>query len=155
MMAMPAIVAGESGKPLADDFRRLFGPPGQYEAERLDGIAQMALECLSKRDALCHHLGHTVLATQVARDILRGCILTERLELLDYSHLLVACLLHDIGYVRGVLKGDDKDRFVADASGRTVSPGARRLGRCARPLSWRPLQALQHGAAWEFTAARC
>ena len=48
-------------------------------------------------------------------------MLTERIEPDDYSHLIVACLLHDIGYVRGLLKGDSKDRFVVDANGGTVT----------------------------------
>ena len=121
MMTMPAIVADELGKHLADDFRRLFGSAHRDEAERLDGIARIALECLGKSDALYHNVEHTFLVTLVGRDILRGRMLTERLEPEDFSHLIIACLLHDIGYVRGILKGDGKDRFVADASGRTVT----------------------------------
>ena len=48
-------------------------------------------------------------------------MLTEQLEPEDYAHLIVACLLHDIGYVRGVLKGDREGGFVVDASGRRIS----------------------------------
>jgi hypothetical protein len=121
MMTMPALVADELGKHLADDFRRLFGSSHRDEAERLDGIARVALECLGKSDALYHNVEHTFLVTLVGRDILRGRILTERLEPEDFSHLIVACLLHDIGYVRGILKGDGRDRFVVDANGRTVA----------------------------------
>ena len=121
MMTMPAIVADELGKHLAGDFRRLFGSAHRDEAERLDGIARVALECLGKSDALYHNVEHTFLVTQVGRDILRGRMLTERLETEDYSHLIIACLLHDIGYVRGILKGDSRDRFVVDGSGRTVT----------------------------------
>jgi hypothetical protein len=121
MMTMPAIVADELGKHLAEDFRRLFGSSHRDEAERLDGIARIALECLGKSDALYHNVEHTFLVTLVGRDILRGRMLTERLEPEDFSHLIVACLLHDIGYVRGILKGDGKDRFVVDADGRTVT----------------------------------
>ncbi|MBA1159116.1 HD domain-containing protein [Microvirga mediterraneensis] len=121
MMTMPALVADELGKHLADDFRRLFGSSHQDEAERLDGIARVALECLGRSDALYHNVEHTFLVTLVGRDILRGRMLTERLEPEDYSHLIVACLLHDIGYVRGILKGDSHDHFVVDAEGRTVT----------------------------------
>src|SRR3712207_2302771 len=121
MMTMPAMVADELGKHLADDFWRLFGSSHQDEAERLDGIARVALECIGKSDALYHNVEHTLLVTQVGRDILRVRMLTERLEPLDYSHLIIACLLHDICYVRGIVKGDSRDRFVVDASGRTVT----------------------------------
>jgi predicted HD phosphohydrolase len=41
-------------------------------------------------------------------------MLTERLEAEDYAHLIVACLLHDIGYVRGVVKGDGNNSFVVN-----------------------------------------
>ena len=44
-------------------------------------------------------------------------MLTERIEPDDYAHLIIACLLHDIGYVRGILKGDGQDSFVVDATG--------------------------------------
>ena len=119
-MTMPAIIADELGKHLADDFRRLFGSSHQEEAERLDGIARVALECIGKSDALYHNVEHTFLVTLVGRDIIRGRTLTERIESEHYSHLIVACLLHDIGYVRGILKGDSDDEFVVDPDGRTV-----------------------------------
>ena len=38
----------------------------------------------------------------------------------DYAHLILACLMHDIGYVRGILKGDGPDGYIIDASGRTA-----------------------------------
>jgi hypothetical protein len=123
MMTMPAMAADELGKRLADDFRRLFGSSHQDEAEQLDGIARVALECLGKSDALYHNVEHTFLVTLVGRDIIHGRMLTERIEPQDYSHLIIACLLHDIGYVRGILKGDGNDRFVVDGSGRTVTLG--------------------------------
>ena len=33
------------------------------------------------------------------------------------SHVLVACLFHDIGYVRGILNGDSDDGYIIDAKG--------------------------------------
>jgi hypothetical protein len=39
----------------------------------------------------------------------------------DYCNFIVACLTHDIGYVRGIVKGDDASSFVVDATGRKVS----------------------------------
>ena len=34
-----------------------------------------------------------------------------------FAHLIVACLLHDIGYVRGILKGDGIDGYITDGKG--------------------------------------
>src|SRR3954451_11022028 len=121
MINMVAMTADALGRLLHEDFKRTFGSAHQEHAERLDAISRVALECLGKSDALYHNVEHTFLVTLVGRDILRGRMLTERLEPEDYSHLIVACLLHDIGYVRGILKGDSRDRFVMDASGRTVT----------------------------------
>src|SRR5215210_7639442 len=121
MMTIAAMTADALGKLLAKDFRRTFGSSHKEYAERLDLIARVALECLGKSDALYHDIEHTVLVTLVGRDILRGRMLTERLEPDDYAHLIVACLLHDIGYVRGILKGDEESSFVVDPSGRSVT----------------------------------
>jgi hypothetical protein len=38
----------------------------------------------------------------------------------DYANFIFACLAHDIGYVRGILQGDDNGSYVADLSGRTI-----------------------------------
>jgi hypothetical protein len=51
-MTIPAMAAEELSKHLAEDFRRLFGSSHLDEAERLDDIARVALECASPR------LGH-------------------------------------------------------------------------------------------------
>jgi hypothetical protein len=57
----------------------------------------------------------------VGRDILEGMTLSQRIEPTDYSHLIVACLLHDIGYMRGVLSGDTETEFVVDGSGKKIT----------------------------------
>ena len=114
-------MADELGRHIANDFRRWFGDSHQDKAARLDSAARMALECIGRSDALYHNVEHTFLVTLVGRDILHGRMLTERVEPDDYTHLIVACLMHDIGYVRGILKGDSRDRFVVDESGKTVT----------------------------------
>jgi hypothetical protein len=121
MRSIPEMAATKLGKHLADDFRRLFGSSHREKAERLDSAARIALECIGKSDALYHNFEHTLLVTLVGRDILHGRMLTERLEPDDYTHLILACLMHDIGYVRGVLRGDGNGRFIVDESGRTVT----------------------------------
>jgi len=121
MKTITAIAAKHLGKFLAKDVRQMFGSAHQDRAERLGSLAQSTIECLGRSDALYHNLEHTLLVTTVGRDILRGRIMTERIEPSDYDHLIVACLLHDVGYVRGVLRGDTTASFVVDEGGRTVS----------------------------------
>jgi hypothetical protein len=121
MRMITAIAAKSLAKFLAKDFRQIFGSAQEDRAERLSSLARSTMEFLGRTDALYHNLEHTMLVTLVGRDILRGRTLTERIEATDYDHLIVACLLHDIGYVRGALKGDTKTDFVIDESGRTVT----------------------------------
>jgi hypothetical protein len=58
-----------------------------------------------------------MLVTLVGYDIMKGRALLTPTTPSDYSHLLVACMFHDIGYVRGILKGDGADGYVIDARG--------------------------------------
>jgi hypothetical protein len=121
MKTITAIAAKRLGRFLARDFREIFGSSHNELAERLDALARSAIECLGRSDALYHNFEHTLLVTLVGRDILRGRSLSHRLEPEDYSHLIVACLLHDIGFVRGILSGDTKTEFMIDKKGNTVT----------------------------------
>jgi hypothetical protein len=121
MDAIAAVAAKKLGRFLAKDFREIFGSTQSDEAERLGALARTTLECISRSDALYHTYEHTMLVTMVGRDILHGRTLAHGLEPGDYLHLIVACLLHDIGFVRGVLSGDTKTEFVVDKNGRTVT----------------------------------
>ena len=121
MITMAAMAADTLGRRLAEDFRRTFGSVHREYAERLDSISRVALECLGKSDALYHNVEHTLLVTLAGVDILHGRMLTERIEPEDYAHLVVACLLHDIGYVRGILKGDSQTSFVIDEAGACIA----------------------------------
>jgi hypothetical protein len=121
MKTITAIAAKRLGRYLTNDVREIFGSAQQDIAERLGSLARSTMECLGRSDALYHNLEHTMLVTMVGRDILLGKSMTERIEPADYDHLIISCLLHDIGYVRGVLTGDTKTAFVVDDSGRTVT----------------------------------
>src|SRR6266699_3173336 len=116
-----AIAANKLGKFLARDFRRVFGPAHDEMAERLGSLARSTIEGLGRSDALYHNFEHTLQVTMVGRDILQGMNLSQRIEPGDYAHLIVSCLLHDIGYMRGVLSGDTETEFVVDASGKTIT----------------------------------
>src|SRR5260370_32473808 len=116
-----ALAAKKLGKFLAKDFRRVFGQAHDDMAERLGSLARSTIECLARSDALYHNYEHTFQVTMVGRDILEGMTLSQRIEPTDYSHLIIACLLHDIGYMRGVLSGDTETEFVVDGSGKKIA----------------------------------
>jgi hypothetical protein len=121
MEAITAFAAKKLGKFLAKDFRSIFGQAHDDTAERLSSLARITIECLGRSDALYHNFEHTLLVTRVGRDILQGLILSRRIEPDDYSHLIIACLLHDIGYMRGILSGDTENEFVINGSGEKVT----------------------------------
>lgn len=121
MKTITAIAADKLGNFLTKDFRRVFGSAHADEAERLGSAARATIECLAGSDALYHTYEHTLQVTMVGRDILQGMMVSRRIEPSDYSHLIIACLLHDIGYVRGVLSGDTETEFVVDDSGKKIT----------------------------------
>jgi len=121
VQTITALAAKKLGKFLAKDFRRVFGSAHDDMAERLGSFACSTIECLARSDALYHNFEHTLQVTLVGRDILEGMTVSQRIEPTDYSHLIVACLLHDIGYVRGVLSGDTETEFVVDGSGKKIT----------------------------------
>src|SRR5262247_4207171 len=84
-------------------------------------FARLALECIGNSDALYHNVEHTMLVTLVGHDIFKGRALSQRSTPIDYSTFIVACLTHDIGYVRGIVKGDKDDGYIVDETGRKVS----------------------------------
>src|SRR3954447_13254477 len=121
MINMTPLAADPPGRPLADDFKPTFRSRIPEGGGRLSSIGRMALECLARSDALYHNMEHTLLVTLVGLDILHGMSLSRRVEPDDFNHLLIACLLHDIGYVRGVLTGDSDNSFVVDDTGASVA----------------------------------
>ena len=121
MKTITAIAANKLGNFLTRDFRKIFGSAcDNDDAERIGSAARSTIECLARSDALYHNYEHTLQVTMVGRDILHGMMVHQRIEPEDYSNLIVACLLHDIGYVRGVLSGDTETEFVIDAEGTKI-----------------------------------
>jgi hypothetical protein len=96
---------------------RRFGSTDAGLIERVQSAARLAIDCIGNSDALYHNVEHTMLVTLVGYDILRGRQLLMETDASDFAHLIFACLFHDIGYVRGILKGDSTDGYIVDAEG--------------------------------------
>lgn len=80
-------------------------------------VARLVLENLANCDAPYHNLEHTILVTDVGLTILKGKhIATGELSPKDWLHVVIALLCHDIGYVKGVLKGDTENTFIINES---------------------------------------
>src|SRR4030095_13336286 len=121
MITLPELAAGALGSFLAADMKDRFGTSHARLAELIPFAARLALECIGNSDALYHNVEHTMLVTLAGHDIFKGRALLKPSTPTDYSNFIVACLAHDIGYVRGVVKGDGDDGYVVDGTGRKVS----------------------------------
>src|ERR1700730_14320727 len=117
LITVPELSAEALGSFVAVHVNRNFVSTHAHLAELIPSIARIALECIGNSDALYHNVEHTMLVTLVGYHIMKGRALLTPTYPSDYAHLLVACLLHDIGYVRGILKGDGNDGYVIDAKG--------------------------------------
>src|SRR6266566_2374014 len=120
MITVPELAADALGSFLSSDMQQRFGSSNARLTELVPYVARLALECIGNSDALYHNVEHTMLVTLAGRDILRGLAVLAPTKATDYAHLIVACLLHDIGYVRGILKDDHAEGYVVDAAGGRV-----------------------------------
>ena len=127
MITIPELVAQALSSFLSAETRdrfgasqRAFGASRGSLADFLPSAAKLALECIGNSDALYHDIEHSMLVTLVGHDILIGRALQRSTTAGDYANFILACLTHDIGYVRGVVHGDDGACFVADVTGGTV-----------------------------------
>jgi len=117
MLTIPELAAEALGSHLAEHLGRRFGSTDAGLIERVQSAARLALDCIGNSDALYHNVEHTMLVTLVGYDIMRGRQLLIETNASDYAHLIFSCLFHDIGYVRGILKGDSADGYIVDAKG--------------------------------------
>ncbi len=120
MITVPELTAEALGSFLASNMNRRFGLSQARLSELVPSAARLALECIGNSDALYHNVEHTMLVTLAGHDIMMGRALLVPTLPSDYAHVIVACLMHDIGYVRGILKEDGPDGYVVDATGRKV-----------------------------------
>src|SRR6195952_266370 len=119
MITIPELTAQAPGSFLASETRGRFGA-SNADLDDLLPYARLALDCIGNSDALYHNVEHTMLVTLAGHDILIGRALLRPTTAGDYANFILACLVHDIGYVRGIVQGDEDDCFVADVNGRTV-----------------------------------
>ena len=120
MITIPELLAQALASFLTSETKHRFGTSHARLAEVLPFAARLTLECIGNSDALYHNVEHSMLVTLAGHDILMGRAMLRTTTPSDYANFIVACLTHDIGYIRGVVQGDDDGSYVADLSGRTV-----------------------------------
>jgi hypothetical protein len=114
MITIPELAAEALGSHLAEQLDRRFASSDKGLIEIVQSAARLALDCIGNSDALYHNVEHTMLVTLAGYDILRGRMLSTQTHASDFAHVIIACLFHDIGYVRGIIKGDSRDGCIID-----------------------------------------
>lgn len=120
MITIPEVVAKALASFLTAETKDLFGSSHARLGEILPYAARLTLECIGNSDALYHDLEHSLLVTLAGHDIMIGRAMLRPTTPNDYANFIMACLTHDIGYVRGVVQGDDEVSYVTDVDGRTT-----------------------------------
>ncbi len=84
--------------------------------------SHLALEIIANSDALYHNVEHTVMVALAGQSILEGKHLSEGgVTPKDWANFIIALLCHDIGYVKGICKGDTRDRISTGIEDHTVA----------------------------------
>lgn len=82
---------------------------------------RLALENIANSDALYHNVEHTALVTMVGQTILKGKQLIEGgVKPREWMRFTLALLCHDIGYVKGICRGDNGEQQATGIEGQTV-----------------------------------
>ena len=104
-------------------YREVFPKCKLGHEEILEQAVVAALETLLNCDCPYHDMEHTILVTDVGESILQGRHISQGdVSPSEWLHTVLACLFHDIGYLRGLLKQDRENGYIADEAGNRVSP---------------------------------
>ena len=120
MITVPELSADALGTFISSYMQRRYGSSQSVLVEMVPSIARIALECIGNSDALYHNIEHTMLVTMAGHDIMRGRALLTHMPAEDYSHVILACVTHDIGYVRGLFKEDDAAGYKINDEGKKI-----------------------------------
>ncbi len=148
MLTITEMAAENLGSHLTEHMGRGFGSTDARLVELVGSAARLAMEYIGNSDALYHDIEHTMLVTLVGYDILRGRRLLTETNASDFAHLIFACLFHDIGYVRGIVKGDNADGYIVDAKGNTATLRRGSSDAASNAVSRRPVKAVSLWIAW-------
>ena len=112
---------------LGDNYVDTYGKRYPEFPKLIGFIGRLALENIANSDAPYHDTNHTIMVTDVGQAILKGKHISEGgVSPETWLHFVTSLLCHDIGYVRGVCRGDANGNYIINDAGETVTvkPGA-------------------------------
>jgi len=106
---------------LKDKYCQIYGVLEPAYPDIIGFVGRLALENIADSDAAYHDMNHTIMVTSVGQEILLGKHTSEGgVTPRDWLHFMISLLCHDIGYVRGVCRGDRKGHYVCNENGDLV-----------------------------------
>lgn len=121
MISISSVVIDFVINELHDEYERMYGEWHPEYGKIAGWTARLALENISNSDMLYHDVNHTVMVTMAGQQIIRGKHLSEGgVSPLEWLHFTIALLCHDIGYERGICKGDTPDAFRSGIGDETI-----------------------------------
>lgn len=121
MLNLRSIVIDRVVEELRHEYEQAYGLWEPEYKNILGWVARLALENMANSDTVYHEMSHTIMVTLAGQQILRGKHLIEGgVQPKDWLHVLTAALFHDIGYVRGICRGDAGDKVATGTNGELV-----------------------------------
>ena len=103
-------------------YERIYGILEPSYPGIISFVAGLALENIATSDAAYHDVNHTIQVTLVGQEILRGRhISVGGVNPREWLHFVVSLLCHDIGYVRGICRGDGAGHYVTNLGGNKIT----------------------------------
>lgn len=115
---------------LKSAYKESYGNMEPAYSNVIEFTASLALENISNCDALYHNVEHTIMVALAGQQILRGKHLIEGgVTPRDWLHYMMALMCHDIGYVKGICRGDKDGEYATGIDEQTVE--IKQGGSCA------------------------
>jgi hypothetical protein len=106
---------------LKNRYGQIYGILDPAYPDIIGFVGRLALENIANSDAAYHDMNHTIMVTSVGQEILLGKHTSEGgVTPRDWLHFMISLLCHDIGYVRGVCRGDRKGHYICNEDGDLV-----------------------------------
>jgi hypothetical protein len=110
---------------LKGKYGQIYGILDPAYPDIISFVGRLALENIANSDAAYHDMNHTIMVTLVGQEILLGKHTSEGgVRPRDWLHFMISLLCHDIGYVRGVCRGDRNGLYVCNENGDLVQISA-------------------------------
>ena len=110
---------------IVENHNFIFSKNDRPDTESLDcvvDIVKRIVPVLERSSAAYHDIEHTYYVVTCGLDIVKGrFIQTGDVTEKNWRHFVVALLLHDIGYIRNILKDDDDDYQLTNKEGDKIA----------------------------------